>query len=111
MANHARGSTPTRVPQSARRPWMAEEQAQATPSTTFTTRTTCRACFSTAITSVLDLGHQILPRFAESKEGLPSAPLHLCRCANCGLLQLRDTVNPDLLFREFWYRSGINQTM
>ena len=77
-----------------------------------TTRKNCRACGSTGLTEVLDLGNQALPRFTtEPFTSLPIAPLNLLRCAGCGLLQLQDTVNPDLLFREFWYRSGINQTM
>jgi len=41
------------------------------------------------------------------------APLELVRCKNeaCGLVQLRHTVNRDLLYREYWYQSGINQSM
>jgi NDP-4-keto-2,6-dideoxyhexose 3-C-methyltransferase len=79
---------------------------------TYTKRTSCRACGAGSITHVLDLGIQYLPRFVkEPDQTLPKAPLHLVRCAACGLLQLEHTVNPDLLYREFWYRSGINQTM
>jgi tRNA threonylcarbamoyladenosine modification (KEOPS) complex Pcc1 subunit len=29
----------------------------------------------------------------------------------CGLLQLKHTVPPDLLYRKFWYKSGVNQTI
>jgi 2-polyprenyl-3-methyl-5-hydroxy-6-metoxy-1,4-benzoquinol methylase len=41
----------------------------------------------------------------------PRAPLELVRCDQCGLLQLRHQTDVDLLCREYWYRSGINQTM
>jgi SAM-dependent methyltransferase len=78
----------------------------------FKTRTTCRACNHPSLEEVLDLGVQYLPRWVKEKdETLPKSPLRLMRCGNCGLLQLHDTVEPDLLFREFWYRSGINETM
>lgn len=85
-------------------------EALATP--TFVARKTCRGCGTTALVSVLDLGVQFLPRFVpEEDSSLPKAPLHLVRCASCGLLQLLHTTNPDLLYREFWYRSGINASM
>jgi hypothetical protein len=61
---------------------------------------------------VLDLGDQALPRFpASAEESVPRAPLHLVRCATCGLLQLEHSVEPDLLFRDYWYRSSVNQSM
>lgn len=75
-------------------------------------RTTCRACQSSNITEVMSLGDQYLVNFVPSIDhSLPRAPLDLMRCSDCGLLQLRHTVNPDLLYREFWYRSSVNQTM
>jgi SAM-dependent methyltransferase len=78
----------------------------------YTERKTCRSCQKPTLTSVLDLGNQYLPRFVEHRdENLPRAPLHLVRCAFCGLLQLQHTTNADLLYRKFWYRSGINESM
>lgn len=78
----------------------------------YSDRRTCRACGHDGLQSVLDLGTQYLPRWVkEHDESLPKAPLHLGRCDSCGLLQLLHTVNPDLLYREFWYRSGINASM
>jgi NDP-4-keto-2,6-dideoxyhexose 3-C-methyltransferase len=75
-------------------------------------RLDCRACGSTALTEVLNLGEQELPRFPESaEEVIPTAPLELVQCAGCGLLQLRHTVDPDLLFRSYYYRSSINASM
>ena len=47
----------------------------------------------------------------EQDDTLPRAPLTLARCPECGLLQLGDLIDPDLLYRNFWYASGINQTM
>jgi len=78
----------------------------------YDTITKCRACYASELEPVLDLGEQFLPRFvADIDYGLPRAPLHLVRCNNCGLLQLEHTVKNDLLFRKYWYRSSINQTM
>jgi len=75
-------------------------------------RTTCRACHAENFEPVISLGDQYLVRFVpEIDLSLPKAPLDLVRCAQCGLLQLQHTVDPDLLFREFWYRSGINESM
>lgn len=42
---------------------------------------------------------------------LPRAPLDFCVCVGCGLAQLRDTTDPDLHFANYWYKSGINETM
>ena len=79
---------------------------------TYQKRDTCRLCHGARLEPVLNLGTQFLPRFVkEVDQRLPQAPLELIRCDTCGLLQLQHTVNPDLLFREFWYRSGINEGM
>lgn len=75
-------------------------------------RLTCRACDTKMLESVLDLGTMYLPRFvSDVTVPQPTAPLHLVRCGRCGLLQLQHTCDPGLLFGEFWYRSGINQSM
>ena len=77
----------------------------------FTKRNDCRIC-GKPIELKLSLGDQYLVDFPKEKDAtLPKAPLELCRCRGCGLLQLGHTVNPDLLYREFWYRSSVNQTM
>jgi hypothetical protein len=42
-------------------------------------------------------------------------PLELVLCdkqkGGCGLLQLKHTLSSDALYRQYWYRSGINKTM
>jgi len=83
-----------------------------TTSHVYTERRTCRACHEPSLQPVLDLGNQFLVNFVDQPDpNLPRAPLHLHRCSSCGLLQLGHTVNPELLYREFWYRSGINESM
>ena len=75
-------------------------------------RSTCRVCEGSSLERVLDLGTHYLAGFVrERSDRLPKAPLDLVVCSDCGLVQLRHTVTPDLLWREYWYRSGINQTM
>lgn len=81
------------------------------------TRTTCRICNSKLI-DVVDLGNQTLGNkflFPEDKKP-PLAPLELVRCDGknndaCRLVQLRHTIPARLLYTEYWYCSGINQTM
>jgi SAM-dependent methyltransferase len=91
------------------------------PRTSLTTRTTCRICGSPELVPVLSLGDQyIAGAFAEPGGEQPVArriPLELVRCdmtrneEGCGLVQLRHTVPGSILYRSYWYRSGVNQTM
>ena len=75
--------------------------------------TSCRSCKSSLI-QVLSLGDQRITGWLDHPdEAGPVAPLDLMLCSNseCRLLQLGHTVNSDLLFRNYYYRSGMNQTM
>jgi hypothetical protein len=93
---------------------MATDSATRADPVIFKPRRTCRACGEKELRPILLLGEQYLPRFigpSEDRALLPRAPLSLVRCDGCGLLQLKDTVDPDLLFKEFWYRSSVNATM
>lgn len=74
-------------------------------------RTTCRVCEG-ALTPVLALGELYLSAFPAPGEtdGI-KAPLELVLCRRCQLLQLKHTVPADSMYRNYWYRSGTNQTM
>jgi SAM-dependent methyltransferase len=84
-------------------------------------RKTCRVCGSSALTKVIDLGEQYLQgSFIKPGKVDPpkrKTPLALVRCDPtkdenaCGLLQLEHTVPPSILYMDYWYRSGINNTM
>ncbi len=78
----------------------------------YTRRNTCRVCDAT-LAEVLDLGEHYLSGFHDpGADKGPRVPLVLTRCMSCGLVQLRDTTNPDLLFLEqYWYRSDVNESM
>lgn len=85
------------------------------------TRQTCRICGSRALTPVLSLGEQYISGCFSDGEGTPPVtrkiPLELVRCDpahdenGCGLVQLKHSVPPPILYHSYWYRSGINQTM
>ena len=75
------------------------------------TRTTCRVCNS-ALEPILDLGNHFVSDFPKPNDPpAAKAPLELVLCRRCRLLQLRDTVDPNEMYRNYWYRSGTNQTM
>lgn len=58
------------------------------------------------------LGMHALPDFGlTSKHEMAYAPLALVRCSRCALVQLAHTVDRDSLFRRYWYKSGISETM
>jgi hypothetical protein len=86
--------------------------SEVAPSSVSKKRTHCRSCPAGKLQPVLSLGNQYLVNFVpEIDFSLPRSPLNLMRCEDCGLLQLEHTVDPELLYREFWYRSSVNQTM
>lgn len=61
---------------------------------------------------VMDLGDLPFSSFPEKKgEMLPRLPLQLCLNRESGLVQLRHSVDPDAMYNEYWYMSGINQSM
>jgi hypothetical protein len=74
--------------------------------------TACRLCGGD-LNVVLDLGDQCLAgQFPRPEDPDPPAyPLELLRCDGCGLVQLAHTVNPEAMFRDYWYRSGVSGTM
>lgn len=84
-------------------------------------RQTCRVCGSTKLTPVIDLGAQYLQgSFVKPGMLMPPArklPTQLVRCDvtenenGCGLLQLAHSFPPEILYANYWYRSGGNATM
>ena len=81
-------------------------------------RETCRVCGSDSLTPVINLGEQHLQGsfIKEGKEIPPMRriPCELVRCnpmideKACGLLQMKHTVPPQILYAAYWYRSGTN---
>lgn len=72
----------------------------------------CRICGKSELDQLLDLGEQkIANGFHDRSEEQIGAPLNLIRCTSCGLVQLEHSVDTNLMYKKYWYRSGINQTM
>jgi len=95
----------------------ASENILPMDSTKFETIDKCRVCGSRNLTSILWLGDLYVSDFLDSPDKTKGikAPLELVLCnmqdGGCGLVQLRHTVSNEALYRNYWYRSGINQTM
>jgi hypothetical protein len=77
----------------------------------------CRVCGSEKLINIMSLGDLYVSNFVDSKEDESGikAPLELVLCdaddGGCGLLQLHHTVSGENMYRNYWYRSGINKTM
>lgn len=75
----------------------------------------CRSCHATGLVSILDLGQTPLANALLTAEQLdqpePVYPLELVYCPNCTLVQITETVPPELLFREYLYRSSFSDTL
>jgi len=81
----------------------------------YTTRTTCRACGG-SLETIIDLGTQKLTGWLDAPDDpWPEGPLELVHCTdiNCELVQLRHTLEPDIMFKDqnYGYLSGINESM
>lgn len=78
---------------------------------THTTRTSCRLCGG-SFRDVLSLGPIYVSTFLDVNEEAPAKiPIDLVECVKCGVMQLRDTVNGDVMYRQYWYQSGLNTSM
>ena len=70
----------------------------------------CRVCKSSNLIKVLDLGKTPLANGFLKKEELDKPeerfPLAVYFCKNCALLQLLDIVNPEKLFRHYYYETS-----
>lgn len=81
----------------------------------------CRVCGNTGLKPVVDLGEQYLQgsfvKEMTEKPPMRKLPLELIRCDPaasedaCGLVQLAHTFPPEILYANYWYRSGTNETM
>lgn len=79
----------------------------------------CRLCKSSRCTDILDLGEQYVVNFIPEKDIQSwkdgkvekAIPLILMVCEDCSYVQIRHSVDPDRLYRKFWYKSGINESM
>ncbi|MFH1750952.1 MAG: class I SAM-dependent methyltransferase [Candidatus Micrarchaeota archaeon] len=75
----------------------------------------CRACGSKNLLPILSLGPHYVSNFVDSGILGEKIPLDLVLCdpkqGGCSLLQLTCTAPAELMYHQYWYRSGTNQTM
>ena len=75
----------------------------------------CRACGSSDLEEILDLGMQPLANaFLSSPADFDDEsrfPLVLFVCAECGLVQLVDVIDPEVLFAHYLYVTGTSTTI
>jgi len=75
----------------------------------------CRACGGTRVPVILSLGRMplanaiVTPGFPEQAE--PAYPLQLVFCETCTLVQIDETVPPELMFSDYAYFSSYSDTM
>jgi|CXWL01.1.fsa_nt_gi SAM-dependent methyltransferase len=76
----------------------------------------CRLCGSGKLKAAVKFKPQfVATTLVKTNENNPSArlkaPLTLMLCGKCGLAQLQETMKPDLLYRTYFYRSSVGETM
>jgi len=82
----------------------------------------CRICGSPHLTEVIKIEEQHLsPTFVTTNENNELSDLKVTQTLllcdkskdpnGCGLLQLKETVKPDLLYKQYFYRSAVSDTM
>tara|TARA_B100000242_G_C43047816_1_gene489220 strand:- start:1181 stop:2443 length:1263 start_codon:yes stop_codon:yes gene_type:complete len=75
----------------------------------------CRVCKSKNLENIIDLKKQYIQGSFIKKNFprpyLKKIPLKLILCKNCSLVQLLHTTNKNILYKNYWYQSGINSTM
>lgn len=83
----------------------------------YKTITSCRVCGSQNLKKIIDLGDQYVQHAfihpIKKNPTLEKYPTQLVACMNpdCGLVQLKHTINRHHLYSVYWYRSGTNNTM
>ena len=75
----------------------------------------CRSCGSARLEIILRLGQMPLANAYLTREELARPeqryPLDLAFCPSCSLVQITETVPPDVLFREYLYFSSYSDTV
>lgn len=83
--------------------------------TTTSVAVACRACGDHGLQPILDLGATPLANAllsdAQLQEPEPRYPLDLVFCPHCAMVQITETVAPELLFRDYVYFSSFSDTM
>ena len=78
--------------------------------------TVCRVCRSKKLSPVIRIKPQyIASTFVKINKNNPKAkikiPMTAMLCSKCGLVQLKETVEQNLLYEQYFYRSHVTKTM
>lgn len=78
--------------------------------------TRCRVCGSKKLDTVVRIKPQfIASTFVKTNQNNPKSkikiPMTVMLCRGCGLVQLKETVTPNLLYESYFYRSNVSNTM
>lgn len=63
------------------------------------------------LVEVIDLGDMYFTDFVDNPSDGTKSPLRLGIGRDSGLVQLFETLDPEKMYRKYWYRSGINESM
>lgn len=74
--------------------------------------TTCRGCHSSSLRTVLDLGPIASAEYDNNPDYRSVKwPLQFGQCLKCKLVQLVNAERQEGVYQQYWYRSGVNETM
>jgi SAM-dependent methyltransferase len=95
---------------------LSEQPAFAGQSTSvYTVEERCRSCGADGLHDILPLGATPLANALLKPDDLTrpetKIPLTLCVCGSCALVQLRETVDPEVMFSDYVYFSSFSDTM
>ncbi len=78
-------------------------------------RTTCRACEESTLHTFLSLGPQplanALPEGPDDFAEEATYPLDVALCTTCGLVQIHDVIDPEVLFGHYLYVTGVSSSI
>jgi SAM-dependent methyltransferase len=79
------------------------------------TKPACRSCGASELARVLDLGRQPLAnsirRPSELRSPEATYPLELVFCPACSLVQITESISPEVLFRDYPYFSSVSPSL
>jgi SAM-dependent methyltransferase len=79
----------------------------------YTTIDSCVICEATSLDTIYHAGNMCLTGYfpLSDEPNTLATPITLCICKQCSNIQMREKVNPELMFRDYWYRSSTTNTM
>lgn len=77
-------------------------------------RSTCRGCDSSKVDKIMELGNMPLAGGFLTQEQISDElkiPLNLYFCSDCGLLQILEIIQPQILFEQYCYVSSVIKSL